>query len=170
MSQGTGGEIYNTLKGWDYGNNYTHNSEDEGAMSVLQEDVETVLGLQAVVKSMLADVMMGQHAQTSSCRAHWAAVYSPRISQWSHLRQHPAQQHPTETLIWRFWRAWWMSYRATVPTVPPHHLQATHTPRAQLHRPHRHIYLNTDPDLQTDSLVKRRGSGLLAEPRGVRME
>ena len=28
MSQGTGGEMYNTLEGWDYGNNYTHNRDD----------------------------------------------------------------------------------------------------------------------------------------------
>ena len=35
MSQGTGGEMHNTLEGWDYGNDYTHNSEDGGAMSVL---------------------------------------------------------------------------------------------------------------------------------------
>mgnify|MGYP001798374860 CR=1 FL=1 len=33
-------------------------------MSVLQEDVETVLGLQAVVKLMLDNVIGGQHAQT----------------------------------------------------------------------------------------------------------
>ena len=64
MSQGTGGEMYNTLEGWDYGDDYTRNSEDGGAMSVLQEDVETVLGLQVVVKSMLDDVIGGQHAQT----------------------------------------------------------------------------------------------------------
>ena len=37
----------------------THNSEDEGAISMIHEDVETVLGLQAVVKSMLADVIGG---------------------------------------------------------------------------------------------------------------
>ena len=64
MSQGTGGEMYNTLEGWDYGDDYTHNREDVGAMSVLQEDVETVLGLQLVVKSMLDGVIGGQHAQT----------------------------------------------------------------------------------------------------------
>ena len=64
MSQGTGGEMYNTLEGWDYCDDCTHNSEDEGAMSVLQEDVETVLGLQAVVKSILDDVIRGQHVQT----------------------------------------------------------------------------------------------------------
>ena len=54
MSQGTGGEMYNTLEGWDYGNDYTHNSEDGGVMSVLQEDVE--IGLDDVIES--------QHAQT----------------------------------------------------------------------------------------------------------
>ena len=64
MSQGTGGEMYNSLEGWDYSDDYTRNSEDGAAMSVLQEDVETVLGLQAVVKSMLDDVIGGQHAQT----------------------------------------------------------------------------------------------------------
>ena len=64
MSQGTCGEMYNTFEGWDYGDDYTHNSEDGGAMSVLQEDVETVLGLQVVVKSMLDDVIGGQHTQT----------------------------------------------------------------------------------------------------------
>ena len=64
MSQGTGGEMYNTLEGWDYGDDYTHNREDGVAMSVLQEDWETVLGLQVVVKSMLDDVIGGQHAQT----------------------------------------------------------------------------------------------------------
>ena len=57
MSQGTGGEMYNSLEGWDYSDDYTRNSEDGAAMSVLQEDVETVLGLQAVVKSMLDDVV-----------------------------------------------------------------------------------------------------------------
>ena len=57
MSQGTGGEMYDTLEGWDYGDDYTHNREDVGAMSVLQEDVETVLGLQLVVKSMLDGVI-----------------------------------------------------------------------------------------------------------------
>ena len=57
MFQETGGEMYNTLEGWDYGDDCTHNSGDGGAMSVLQEDVETVLGLQAVVKSMLDDVI-----------------------------------------------------------------------------------------------------------------
>ena len=55
MSQETGGEMYNTLEGWNYGDDYTHNSQDGGAMSVLQEDVQTVLGLLAVVKSMLDD-------------------------------------------------------------------------------------------------------------------
>ena len=64
ISQGTGGEMYNTLEGWDYGDDYTHNRDDGGAMSVLQEDVETVLGLQVVVKLMLDDVIGGQHAQT----------------------------------------------------------------------------------------------------------
>ena len=59
ISQGTGGEMY-----WDYGDDYTHNRDDGGVMSVLQEDVETVLGLQVVVKSMLDDVIGGQHAQT----------------------------------------------------------------------------------------------------------
>ena len=38
MFQGTSSEIYNTLEGDDY----THNSEDEGTMSVIREDVETV--------------------------------------------------------------------------------------------------------------------------------
>ena len=42
MSQGTSSEMYNTLEGWDYGDDYTHNSEDEGTMSVIHEDVETV--------------------------------------------------------------------------------------------------------------------------------
>ena len=64
MSQGAVGEMYNTLEGWDYGDDYTHNRDDGGAMSVLQEDVETVLGLQVVVKLMLDDVIGGQHAQT----------------------------------------------------------------------------------------------------------
>ena len=64
MSQGTGGEMYNPLEGWDYGDDYRHNRDDGGVMSVLQEDVETVLGLQVVVKSMLDDVIGGQHAQT----------------------------------------------------------------------------------------------------------
>ena len=64
MSQGTSSEMYNTLEGWDYGDEFTHNSEDADTMSVVQEDVETVLGLQAVVKSMLDDVIGGQHAQT----------------------------------------------------------------------------------------------------------
>ena len=41
MTQGMISEMYNTLKGWDYGDDYTHNSGDGGAMSVLQEDVET---------------------------------------------------------------------------------------------------------------------------------
>ena len=40
----------------------TH-SEDEGTISVIHEDVERVLGLQAVVKSMLDDVIGGQQAQ-----------------------------------------------------------------------------------------------------------
>ena len=62
--RGTGGEMYNTLEGWDYGDDYTHNSGDGGAMSVLQEDVESVLGIQAVVKSMLDDVIGGQHVKT----------------------------------------------------------------------------------------------------------
>ena len=56
--------MYNTLEGWDYGDNYTNNRDDGGAMSVLQEDMKTVLGLQVVVKSMLDDVIRGQHAQT----------------------------------------------------------------------------------------------------------
>ena len=64
MSQGAVGEMYNTLEGWDYGDDYTYNRDDEGVMSVLKEDVETVLGLQVVVKSMLDDVIGGQHAQT----------------------------------------------------------------------------------------------------------
>ena len=64
MPRGTGGEMYNTLEGWDYGEDYTHNRDYGGAVSVLQEDVETVLGLQVVVKSMLDDVIGGQHAQT----------------------------------------------------------------------------------------------------------
>ena len=64
MSQGTGGEMYNTLEGWDYGEDYMHNRDYGGAVGVLQEDVETVLGLQVVVKSMLDDVIGGQHAQT----------------------------------------------------------------------------------------------------------
>ena len=42
MSQGAVGEMYNTLEGWDYGDTYTHNRDDGGVMSVLQEDVETV--------------------------------------------------------------------------------------------------------------------------------
>ena len=42
MSQGTNSRMYNSLEGWDYGDNYTHNSEDEGTMSVKNEDVETV--------------------------------------------------------------------------------------------------------------------------------
>ena len=64
MPRGTGGEMYNTLEGWDYGEDYTHNRDYGGAVGVLQEDVETVLGLQVVVKSMLDDVIGGQHAQT----------------------------------------------------------------------------------------------------------
>ena len=63
MPRGTGGEMYNTLEGWDYGEDYTHNRDYGGAVGVLQEDVETVLGLQVVVKSMLDDVIGGQHAQ-----------------------------------------------------------------------------------------------------------
>ena len=42
----------------------THNSEDEGAISMIHEDVETVLGLQAVVKSMLDDVIGDQQINT----------------------------------------------------------------------------------------------------------
>ena len=63
--RGTGGEMYNTLEGWDYGDDYTHNSGDGGAISALQEDVESVLGIQAVVKSMLDDVI-GKTDQLSS--------------------------------------------------------------------------------------------------------
>ena len=55
--------MYNTLEGWDYGEDYMHNRDYGGAVGVLQEDVETVLGLQVVVKSMLDDVIGGQHAQ-----------------------------------------------------------------------------------------------------------
>ena len=36
----------------------TINCEDEGTMSVIQDDSETVLGLQAVVKSMSSMVNM----------------------------------------------------------------------------------------------------------------
>ena len=68
MSQGTGGEMYNTLEGWDYGNNDTYDRDDGGAMSVLQEDVETVLGLQVVVKSMLDDVIGGQHTDRAALK------------------------------------------------------------------------------------------------------
>ena len=64
MFEGAVSEMYNTLEGWDYGDDYTHNRDDWGVMSVLQEDVETVSGLQVVVKSMLDDVIGGQHAQT----------------------------------------------------------------------------------------------------------
>ena len=63
MPRITNGEMYNTLEGWDYGEDYTHNRDYGGAVGVLQEDVETVLGLQVVVKSMLDDVIGGQHAQ-----------------------------------------------------------------------------------------------------------
>ena len=35
--------MYNTLKGWDYGDDYTYNSGDGGAMSVLQEDGEQLM-------------------------------------------------------------------------------------------------------------------------------
>ena len=49
--------LFRSLEGWDYSDDYTRNSEDGAAMSVLQEDGETVLGLQAVVKSMLDDVV-----------------------------------------------------------------------------------------------------------------
>ena len=63
MPRITNSEMYNTLEGWDYGEDYTHNRDYGGAVGVLQEDVETVLGLQVVVKSMLDDVIGGQHAQ-----------------------------------------------------------------------------------------------------------
>ena len=59
--------MYDTLEGWDYSDDYTHNSED----------VETVLGLQVVVKSMLDNVIGGQHAQTEQLSSILAAVYSP---------------------------------------------------------------------------------------------
>ena len=52
---GNGLEMYNTLEGWDHGDDYTHNSES--TMSVIHEVVEPVLGLQGVVKSMLDDVI-----------------------------------------------------------------------------------------------------------------
>ena len=57
MSQGTSSEMFNILEGWNYGVDYTHNSEDECTMSVIHENVETVLRLQAVVKSILDDVI-----------------------------------------------------------------------------------------------------------------
>ena len=68
--------MYNTLEGWDYGDDYTHNRDDGGAMSVLQEDVETVLGLQVVSSQCwMMSLEVNMHRQ-SSFQAYWAAVYS----------------------------------------------------------------------------------------------
>ena len=64
MCQGTTRKMYNTLEGWDYGDDYTHNSEHEDTMSVMHKDIKAVLGLKALVKSMLDDVIGGQRIQT----------------------------------------------------------------------------------------------------------
>ena len=40
-----------------------HNTDDGGPISIMHEDVGTVLGVQAVVKSMLDDVIGGQQIQ-----------------------------------------------------------------------------------------------------------
>ena len=83
LSQGTTSEIYNTLEGWDCGDNYTHSSEDEGTMSILHEDVEMVLGLQAVVKLMLDDVIGCQQIQTQQLTniLHSRALTSNKTSE-----------------------------------------------------------------------------------------
>ena len=145
MSQGTaGGEMYDTLEGWDYSDDYTHNSEDGGAMSVLQEDVETVLGLQVVVKSMLDDVIGGQHTQTEQL----SSILGSSVLT-SNRSTEPSQTTLSTTAAQRdidmeYWRVWWRSCRETVHRAPPLHLQTTHSPRARLHRPHRLIHLDTD--------------------------
>ena len=96
MSQGTGGEMYNTLEGWDYGEDYTHNRDYGGAVSVLQEDVETVLGLQVVVKSMLDDVIGGQHAQTEQL----SSILGSSVLTFNRLTE-PPQTTPSTTAAQR---------------------------------------------------------------------
>ena len=106
MSQGTGGEMYNTLEGWNYGNDDTYDRDDGGAMSVLQEDVETVLGLQVDVGTCWMMLLkVNTHIQ-SSFQGYWAAVYSPLIGRRNHLKQLLARQWLRETSTWRFWRTW----------------------------------------------------------------
>ena len=55
--------MYNTLEGLDYGVDYMHITDDGSAISLIQEDVATMLGLQAVVKPMLDDGIGGQQKQ-----------------------------------------------------------------------------------------------------------
>ena len=93
---GTGGEMYNTFEGWVYGNDYTHNRDDGGVMNVFQEDVEADLGLQVVVKSMLDDVIGGQHAQTE----HLSSILGSSILT-SNRSTEPTQTTPGTTAAQR---------------------------------------------------------------------
>ena len=167
--RGTGGEMYNTLEGWDYGDDYTHNSGDGGAISALQEDVESVLGIQAVVKSMLDDVIGGQHAKTEQLSSILRSgvltlnkSMEPSLTTLSTTTpQRDSDMGTLEGLVEELQRN---STHGT--TSPSSNNSLTLSP----HRPHSLIHLNTDRDLQTNFLAKRRGFGLLAELRGVRME
>ena len=163
--RGTGGEMYNTLEGWDYGDDYTHNSGDGGAISALQEDVESVLGIQAVVKSMLDDVI-GKTDQLSSILGSGVLTLNksmePSLTTLSTTTpQRDSDMGTLEGLVEELQRN---STHGT--TSPSSNNSLTLSP----HRPHSLIHLNTDRDLQTNFLAKRRGFGLLAELRGVRME
>ena len=168
LSQGTKSE---TLDRWDYGDDYMHNTDDGGPISIMHEDVGTVLGVQAVVKFMLDDVIGGQQIQKQqlsdilhsgtlpSNRTSVSPPTSPRTS----TPRRDMDMAMLENLVEELQRN--TSHPETLTTSVPSNTSDTLT----LHKPHGRLYHKEDPDLQLGLLV-RRGDIDCTEQRGERIE
>ena len=135
-------------------------------MSVLQEDVETVLGLQVVVKSMLDDVIGGQHVQTEQLSSILGSIV-PTFNRSTE----PSQTTPSTTaaqrdidmeiledLVEELQRN---STQGSTSPPSNNSLSSSSTPQT--------TQAYTPQHIPTNFLARRRGFGLPAELRSVRM-